>query len=101
MTSMFGGCEHAVAMISRVYSQVSQVAVIEVHDLTKRFGDLLAVDRVGLSIEAGECFGLLGPNGAGKTSLMRMLIAASPPTRGTIRVLGRDLRKDARWVKAP
>ncbi|MFW6151328.1 MAG: ATP-binding cassette domain-containing protein [Chloroflexota bacterium] len=76
------------------------MAVVEVHDLTKRFGDLVAVDRVSLSIEMGECFGLLGPNGAGKTSLMRMIIAASPPTKGTIRVLGRDLRKDARWVKA-
>ncbi|MFW6126117.1 MAG: ABC transporter ATP-binding protein [Chloroflexota bacterium] len=73
---------------------------IETNGLSKRFGTLVAVDRFNLSIEVMECFGLLGPNGAGKTSLMRMIIAASPPTGGTIRVLEHDLREDARWVKA-
>lgn len=76
------------------------MSVIQVHNLSKRFGDLVAVDRFSLSIDAGECFGLLGPNGAGKTSLMRMITASSPPTEGTIRVVGRDMRTDSRWVKA-
>jgi lipooligosaccharide transport system ATP-binding protein len=60
----------------------------------------LAVDDVNLEVEEGECFGLLGPNGAGKTSLIRMIIAVSPPTRGDIQVLGNDLKTHSRQVKA-
>ncbi len=66
------------------------MSIIETKDLTKKFRDLVAVDHVSLTIEAGECFGLLGPNGAGKTSLIRMIIGVSPPNEGTIRVLGGD-----------
>ncbi|MFW6150637.1 MAG: ABC transporter ATP-binding protein [Chloroflexota bacterium] len=74
--------------------------IIEVHDLTKRFKDLVAVDHLTLSIEPAECFGVLGPNGVGKTSFIRMITAVSPPTEGTVRVIGRDLRTSSRWVKA-
>jgi len=76
------------------------MAIIKTNNLTKKFKDLLAVDGVNLGVEKGECFGLLGPNGAGKTSLIRMLIAVSPPTRGDIQVLGNDLKTHSREVKA-
>ncbi len=68
--------------------------------LTKRFGDLVAVDRLDLSIRRGICFGLLGPNGAGKTTAIRMIQAQSPPTSGTLSVLDLDVAKSPRLVKA-
>ena len=76
------------------------MTIIKTQNLTKSFKDLLAVDNVNLEVEEGECFGLLGPNGAGKTSLVRMIIAASPPTKGDIWVLGKDLKTHSRQVKA-
>jgi lipooligosaccharide transport system ATP-binding protein len=74
--------------------------IIKTRNLTKKFKDLLAVDDVNLEVEKGECFGLLGPNGAGKTSLIRMITAVSPPTRGDIQVLGNDLKTHSRQAKA-
>jgi len=76
------------------------MAIIKTNNLTKKFRELVAVDNVNLEVTKGECFGLLGPNGAGKTSLLRMIIAASPPTNGDIWVLGQNLRTDSRQVKA-
>jgi len=76
------------------------MAVIKTKNLTKQFKGLLAVDDVNLEVEEGECFGLLGPNGAGKTSLIRMITAVSPPTKGDIWVLGNDLKTHSRRVKA-
>ena len=76
------------------------MAIIKTNNLTKKFRELVAVDNVNLEVTKGECFGLLGPNGAGKTSLLRMIIAASPPTSGDIWVLGQNLRTDSRQVKA-
>jgi lipooligosaccharide transport system ATP-binding protein len=76
------------------------MAIIKTKELTKRFKHVLAVDRVDLEIEEGECFGLLGPNGAGKTSLVRMITAVSPPTEGEIWVQGRSLEHCAREAKA-
>jgi len=73
--------------------------IIKTENLTKKFKDLLAVDDVSLEVEKAECFGLLGPNGAGKTSLIRMITAVSPPTKGDIWVLGNDLRTHSRQVK--
>ena len=74
--------------------------VIEVRNVIKRFGPIVAVAGVDLDVVQGECFGLLGPNGAGKTTLVRMIIGASPPTSGTIRVHGKDIAKEPRWIKA-
>ena len=71
------------------------MSAIEVDGLTKRFGDFVAVDHVSFRVEEGEIFGLLGPNGAGKTTLIRMLTTLTPPTDGTARVAGHDVRKDA------
>lgn len=76
------------------------VAIIKTRNLTKKFGNTVAVDGVNLEIEEGECFGLLGPNGAGKTSLIRMITATSPPTSGDIWVLDGDLVSHSRQVKA-
>ena len=76
------------------------MVIIKTQNLSKKFKDLLAVDSVNLEIEESECFGLLGPNGAGKTSLIRMIIAVSPPTQGDIWVLGKDLKTYARQAKA-
>jgi lipooligosaccharide transport system ATP-binding protein len=76
------------------------MAIIKVVNLTKKFKDLVAVNDVSLEIEERECFGLLGPNGAGKTSLIRMITAVSPPTTGSIFVLGKDLSRHASEVKA-
>ena len=73
--------------------------VIRLKGLTKRFGDLVAVDGVDLEILRGEIFGLLGPNGAGKTTIIRMLGGLTLPTTGGATVLGFDIVKDTRKVK--
>ena len=72
---------------------------IEVDKLTKRFGELVAVDAVTFNVIEGEIFGLLGPNGAGKTTLIRMLTTLTPPTSGTARVGGFDIVKEADAVR--
>ena len=61
---------------------------IQTEDLTKTFGDVLAVDGLDLTVERGEVFGLLGPDGAGKSTIMRMLIDALRPTRGSATIDG-------------
>ena len=72
---------------------------IETSGLTKRFGDLVAVDGLDLAIEEGEIFGLLGPNGAGKTTTLSMLATLLKPTSGTARVNGYDVAKQAAQVR--
>jgi len=64
---------------------------IRTEDLTKSFGDLIAVDKVSLEIEPGELFGMLGPNGAGKTTFARMLSTMLKPTSGYAEVWGNDV----------
>ncbi|GLH96172.1 ABC transporter ATP-binding protein [Phytohabitans aurantiacus] len=63
---------------------------VETHELTKRYGGHLAVDRVSLTVKSGEIYGFLGPNGAGKTTTLRMLLGLIRPTSGTVRMLGRE-----------
>jgi len=69
-------------------------AVIEVKDLTKKYGDFTAVDHVNYTIEEGEIFGLLGHNGAGKTTTILMLLGLISPTEGTAIVNGVDVIKE-------
>ncbi|WP_370250683.1 ABC transporter ATP-binding protein [Nocardioides sp.] len=64
--------------------------LLHARGLRKSFGDLEAVCGIDLDVAAGEAFGFLGPNGAGKSSTMRMIAAVSPPSAGTLRVLGMD-----------
>jgi ABC-2 type transport system ATP-binding protein len=66
--------------------------VIELIGLTKRFGDLVAVDDVTLEVESGEFFAILGPNAAGKTTTIRILAGLMKPTRGVVRVAGYDVQ---------
>ena len=73
--------------------------VIEVEELTKRFGTFTAVDHISFSVCAGEIFGFLGANGAGKTTAMRMLCGLSKPTSGTGRVAGFDIARQPEQVK--
>ncbi len=87
-------------IMKKAQHSLTAMAIIKTANLTKNFKELKAVDNVSLEIEEGECFGLLGPNGAGKTSLIRMIIAVSPPTSGNIWVMGRELTKHSREVKA-
>ena len=63
-------------------------AAVETTGLTKRYGDLVAVDSVDMLVHPGEVYGFLGPNGAGKTTTLRMLLGLVRPTAGTIRILG-------------
>jgi len=72
---------------------------IEVERLTKKFGELLAVNEVSFTVGDGEIFGLLGPNGAGKTTLIRMLTTLTPPTSGSARVAGHDIVRDPGGVR--
>src|SRR5215213_5886271 len=65
------------------------MAVIEVHDLTKRFGGVLAVDGLSFELREGTVTGFLGPNGAGKTTTLRMLLGLVSPTSGRATILGR------------
>ncbi len=62
--------------------------MIQTENLTKKFGDVLAVDQLSLDVKEGEVFGFLGPNGAGKTTTVRMLTSLIGPTRGTAKVAG-------------
>ena len=68
--------------------------IVVATDLTRVFGDFVAVDSVSLEVRSGEVFGFLGPNGAGKTTTIKMLIGLLPPTRGTAMVCGRDVSVD-------
>jgi len=73
---------------------------LNVDNLTKYYGDLLAVDHISFKVRQGEFFGLLGPNGAGKTTTIRMLTGLLKPTSGTARVMGIDVVKNPVDVKA-
>src|SRR5947208_11531127 len=63
---------------------------VEIRGLLKRYGEIVAVDHVDLTVEAGDVFGYLGPNGAGKTTSLRMMLGLIRPTGGSVRLFGRD-----------
>ena len=72
---------------------------IEAHGLTRRFGNLVAVDHAELSVPRGRIYGFLGPNGSGKSTTIRMLCGLIQPTSGTIRVLGLDIPRQAEALR--
>lgn len=78
---------------------MNENTAISVRDLTKRFGDFTAVDRISLEVGKGEIFGFLGANGAGKTTAMRMLCGLSYPTSGSGTVAGFDITAQAEEIK--
>lgn len=77
----------------------AEIPAIQIAGLTKRFGDLTAVDGVDLTVHRGELFSLLGPNGAGKTTTIKMLCCLTRPTSGTATIMGHDIQKDSLEVK--
>ncbi|MGZ4357600.1 MAG: ABC transporter ATP-binding protein [Gaiellaceae bacterium] len=78
---------------------MNDAALIQARGLLKRFGDLTAVDGIDFDVQRGEAFGFLGPNGAGKSSTMRMIGCVSPPTGGTLRILGLDPLHDGPTIR--
>lgn len=75
------------------------MSIIEIKSLTKKFGDITAVNDVSLEINKGEMFALVGPDGAGKTTIIRMLCGIAKPTTGTLSVLGFDVQKQPDEVR--
>jgi ABC-2 type transport system ATP-binding protein len=73
--------------------------LVQTSALTKKFGGLIAVDHMNLSVKAGEIFGFLGPNGAGKTTTVRILCGLMMPTSGNAMVVGHDVVKEPEEVK--
>lgn len=73
--------------------------IISMVDLTKKYGDITAVDQLNLTVNSGEIFGFLGPNGAGKTTTILMLMGLTEPTSGSLQVGGFDPMRDALDVK--
>ena len=73
---------------------------IQTHNLTKRYGNTLAVDQLNLSVREGELLSLLGVNGAGKTTTVKMLSCLTSPTEGDAHLLGKSIRRDTKAVKS-
>jgi ABC-2 type transport system ATP-binding protein len=79
--------------------QPGSAPIIEIRNLTRRFGALTAVDRLNLTVARGEIFGLVGPDGAGKTTTLRMLCGLMDPTEGSAMVAGHDAARESQAVK--
>ena len=73
---------------------------IDVHGMTKRFGERTVVDHIGLQVRRGEIFGFLGPNGSGKTTFIRMLCGLLRADEGSGTCLGYDVIRDSEAIKA-
>src|SRR5512136_1889298 len=78
---------------------MSDEFAIDVRGMTKRFGDLTAVDHIDLQVRAGEICGFLGPNGSGKTTFIRMLCGLLHPDAGSGTCLGRDVIRESEAIK--
>jgi ABC-2 type transport system ATP-binding protein len=66
------------------------MSLVEVRELTKKFGNFTALDHVELTMDAGEICGFIGPNGAGKSTTIRVLLGMLKPTSGTVKIFGLD-----------
>ena len=78
---------------------MTESLAIDAHDLTRRFGRFVAVDRITFNVRAGEVFGFLGANGAGKTTVIRMLTGLLAPTSGQAMVAGHDVSRETERIK--
>ncbi|NLK86411.1 MAG: ABC transporter ATP-binding protein [Clostridiaceae bacterium] len=76
------------------------MCIVKLEQLTKKFGEITAVDKMTLEIEEGEIFGLLGPNGAGKSTAINMITGLLTIDKGSISILGKDIRKDKKAAKS-
>ncbi len=73
--------------------------IVQIENLVKRYGNLVALDHLNLKIAEGEIFGLLGPNGSGKTTAINCMLSLLKYDKGTIRIFGEDMRPDNYKVK--
>jgi ABC-2 type transport system ATP-binding protein len=93
--------QESIRTVTSTGTKVSDgVAAIEMVDLCKNFGSFRAVDHLSLSVRQGEIFGLLGPNGSGKTTTINMVSGLSLATSGEVRVMGYDVRHEARKIRS-
>ncbi|AYM91001.1 ABC transporter ATP-binding protein [Serratia sp. 3ACOL1] len=95
---LLGGNQNSKSVLTEVLSAIEaspDETVIEARELTKRYGDFFANDRVSFKVQRGEIFGLLGPNGAGKSTTFKMMCGLQVPSSGQALVLGEDLKKNA------
>lgn len=76
-----------------------QNPVVEIHELSKHYGEFVALDRLSLTLNRGSILGFIGPNGAGKTTTIRILVGLSRPTSGTARIAGADCVRDLTRVR--
>jgi ABC-2 type transport system ATP-binding protein len=74
--------------------------MIEIENITKRFGEKIAVDRLSLTVPPGEFFAFVGPNGAGKTTTIKLIVGLLHPDEGSVRICGQDIQKNAAAAKA-
>ncbi|MEE9565091.1 MAG: heme ABC exporter ATP-binding protein CcmA [Candidatus Hydrothermarchaeaceae archaeon] len=78
---------------------MGSLSIIEIKDLSKKFGRHVALDGISLSVSPGESFAILGPNGAGKTTLVRVLSTLLKPTSGTVKIAGYDVAEEPEKIK--
>ena len=76
-----------------------QIPVVEIHDLSKHYGEFVALDHLSLTLNRGSILGFIGPNGAGKTTTIRILVGLSRPTSGVARIAGADCVRDLAKVR--
>lgn len=77
----------------------NNLTAIETFELTKSFGNLIAVNKLNLKVNRGEIFGFLGPNGAGKTTTIKLMTGLLKPTSGTVKIMGRDIQDNPMEAK--
>ncbi len=75
------------------------MSILEVRELSKAYGDIKAVDGLNLTVNEGDIYGLLGVNGSGKSTTIRIMLTLIAPDRGEIRIMGKELKKNARKIK--
>ena len=80
-------------------TMTDQTPVVEIHDLSKHYGEFVALDHLSLSLNRGSILGFIGPNGAGKTTTIRILVGLSRPTSGVAKIAGADCVRDLAKVR--